>query len=76
MHSLGTLSARPTITLRDVPSDLHRGLKAQAARNHRSLNREVIQCLATVVYEAEPDEHALLVRIQQRRAALREHGLW
>ena len=34
-----------TITLKNVPDDLHRRLKAQAARNHRSLNREVIRTL-------------------------------
>ena len=34
-----------TLTLKNLPEDLHRRLKARAALNQRSLNREVIECL-------------------------------
>lgn len=33
------------LTLRDVPEDLHRWLKEQAAGHHRSLNKQVIVLL-------------------------------
>lgn len=35
----------PTLTLKNVPDDLHRRLKAVAQENHRSLNREAIRRL-------------------------------
>ena len=31
-----------TIVIRDLPDDLHERLKAQAKRNHRSLNKETV----------------------------------
>lgn len=34
-----------TMTLRDVPEDLHQWLKQQAAMHHRSVNKEVIVAL-------------------------------
>ena len=68
----------PTITLKNVPDDLHRRLKEQAARNHRSLNREAIRCLEEAVVRAarETEETTLLTRIRQRRDALATGGLW
>ena len=32
----------PTLTLKDIPDDLHARLKASAARNGRSLNSEIL----------------------------------
>jgi len=34
-----------TITLKNVPSDLHRKLKKRAQEHHRSLNKEIISTL-------------------------------
>jgi plasmid stability protein len=34
-----------TLVLRNVPADLHAMLKAQARRNHRSLNREAVSLI-------------------------------
>lgn len=35
----------PSILLKNLPEHLHLGLKARAARNHRSLNKEAIALL-------------------------------
>jgi plasmid stability protein len=35
----------PTITLKDIPPQLHRELKIRAKAHHRSLNKEVIATL-------------------------------
>ncbi|MDP3293236.1 MAG: hypothetical protein Q8M37_00690 [Nevskia sp.] len=35
----------PSILLKNLPENLHRSLKARAARNHRSLNKEAISLL-------------------------------
>lgn len=34
-----------TLTLKNIPLHVHRGLKAQARRHKRSLNQEAILCL-------------------------------
>ena len=47
----------PTITLKDIPRDLHRTLKARAEAHHRSLNKEVIatlQAAASGTKEVDP----------------------
>ena len=41
-----------TLSLRDVPDDLHQWLKQQAGANRRSLNREVIQQLDALRLQA------------------------
>ena len=38
-----------SITLKDIPADLHARLKAEAAASGRSLNREVLVLLRTAV---------------------------
>ena len=34
-----------SLTLKNIPPTIHRGLKAQAKRHKRSLNQEAIHCL-------------------------------
>ncbi|MEX0781412.1 MAG: plasmid stability protein [Dehalococcoidia bacterium] len=45
-----------TLTLRDVPNDLFESLKADAARNRRSLNQEAIQRLRLGILRRTPEE--------------------
>ena len=56
-----------TITLKNIPDDLHRRLKARAARHHRSLNSEVIASLESVVRSEPLDTEAYLARIRRLR---------
>ena len=56
-----------TLTLKNVPDALHRRLKAQAERNHRSLNREAIRLLEDAVATAAVQDEA-----GERARALRE----
>ena len=65
-----------TITLRNVPDDLHRRLKERAARNRRSLNGEAIRCLEAAVRSEAPEKTTLLARIRRRREELAESGVW
>ena len=44
----------PTLTLKNVPDDLHRRLKAVATQNHRSLNREAIRRLEASLNVTDP----------------------
>jgi plasmid stability protein len=50
----------PTITLKNLPRDLHRELKNRARANHRSLNKEVIATLRIATAKAIPIEAAAL----------------
>lgn len=45
-----------TLTLRDVPDDLLESLKADAARNRRSLTQEAIQRLRLGIWRRTPEE--------------------
>lgn len=56
-----------TLTLKNLPEDLHRRLKSRAARNQRSLNREVIECLWSVTTARPVDPEALLARARELR---------
>ena len=49
-----------TLTLKDLPVDLHRKLKARAEQNGRSLNREVIECLEASFGAAVIDVDAVI----------------
>lgn len=66
----------PTITLKNVPDELHRRLKDRAERHHRSLNREAIRCLEEAVADEWIEEEALLARIRANRARMVERGVW
>jgi plasmid stability protein len=58
-----------TLTLKNLPADVHRQLKARAARHGRSLNLEAIACLRAAVSVGPLDVDALLVRAREHRAA-------
>ncbi len=49
-----------TITLKNVPIQIHQGLKEQAKKHKRSLNMEAIQCLESA-----------LEGLQEQRGSLR-----
>jgi plasmid stability protein len=57
----------PTLTLEDVPPELHRRLEARALRNRRSLNREAIECLRAAMGAGPLDPEVLLARARALR---------
>lgn len=54
----------PSLTLKNIPPELHKRLKERAARNRRSLNSEAIVCLeqALETAPAEPEEYLARIR--------------
>ncbi len=56
---MGDLTFMLTITLKDIPTRLHRELKARARSHGRSLNREIIQSLESSVYSQPVDAEQL-----------------
>jgi len=55
------------VALRGIPDELHQALKQAAAKNHRSLNGEILSRLETSMRPASTDVDALLSRIGQRK---------
>ncbi len=61
----------PTVTLKGLPVDLHRRLKARAERNGRSLNREVIESLEATFRAERVDAEAFLEAARAFRRGLK-----
>jgi plasmid stability protein len=55
------------LTIKNVPNSLYQRLKEMAARNHRSLNSEVIVRLERSLATAPLDTEALLARARSIR---------
>lgn len=59
-----------TITLKDIPQNIHKALKQRAKRSGRSLNREVLAILVSSVMPRKVDVDAYLVEIRKHRESL------
>ena len=58
-----------TITLKNIPADLHRELKKRAEEHHRSLNKEIIATLKTTTCKTHRvDVEALIHEARAARA--------
>jgi antitoxin FitA len=57
----------PTITLKNIPAELHRELKKRAEEHHRSLNREILATLKTATSKTHRLDIKALIR--EARAA-------
>lgn len=58
-----------TMTIREVPDELHAALKERARRNRRSLNQQVIEELSRSRTVETDDERRLRVEREIREAA-------
>lgn len=56
----------PTVQVRDVPVDVHRTLKARAAKSGRSLSEYVLDLLAREARQPTLDELLERVRVRGR----------
>jgi len=57
----------PTITVKNVPTDLYERLKQSAEANRRSINSEVIVCIERAVRSRKIHSEALLARARKLR---------
>jgi plasmid stability protein len=61
-----------TITLKNIPAELHRQLKKRAEEHHRSLNKEIIATLKSAASEnVRLDPTNLEESVRQARALFR-----
>lgn len=65
----------PSILLKNLPEHLHSGLKARAARNHRSLNKEAIALLEAAIAAPAADTDDALARLFAAGDALARTGV-
>ncbi|MFI5180740.1 MAG: toxin-antitoxin system HicB family antitoxin [Thermoanaerobaculia bacterium] len=56
-----------SLTLKNIPPDLHRKLKAQAAKHGRSLNKEAIMALREATAGQPVDVEAVIARARKLR---------
>jgi plasmid stability protein len=61
----------PTLTVKNVPPELHRRLKERAERNRRSLNGELLECLREAAMPRRVDPDALLAAARELRGSIR-----
>ncbi len=62
----------PSLTIRDIPDDLHAKLKAEAEAHGRSLNREILLRLKVSVDRRQPPVDAV---VESLRTPRRKKGL-
>lgn len=55
------------ITLKEIPEELHKCLRQRAEEHGRSLNKEVLTILETVVSPVRRSSKDLLAEIEERR---------
>lgn len=55
------------ITVKNIPDDLYQNLKYFAAKNHRSLNNEIIVCIEKAIRSRRIDKTQFLGRLQKLR---------
>ena len=56
-----------TITLKNIPDDLHARLKTSAQSHHRSLNSEIINCLEAILKTEKITPEARIARLRNIR---------
>ncbi|MBL8111476.1 MAG: Arc family DNA-binding protein [Acidobacteria bacterium] len=56
-----------SVTLKDVPTDLHQALKLAAEAQGRSLNREILHRLKASVVQEAPPVSEVLARAREAR---------
>ena len=59
-----------TITLKNIPEQLHKKIKQRAVQHHRSLNSEIISCLERSLVSSPVDTDTLLARARYFRNRL------
>jgi plasmid stability protein len=60
----------PSLTLKNIPEEVHRALKQRSRRNARSLNSEAIDCLRRAVMIERIDPETLLTKARQLRSGM------
>ena len=65
-----------SITIRDLPPELHEELKERAKRNRRSLNSEIVSIIEdSIKTRVRPSNEEILARADEMRARMKRLGI-
>jgi antitoxin FitA len=64
-----------TITLKNVPIDLHARLKALAKAHRRSINQEALVCIELATATERPDPERFLAEARKLRSRIAAGGM-
>ena len=59
-----------SITVKNIPEEVHQKLKQKAVYNHRSLNNEILACLEASVKVRQLDPELFLSRARKYRSKI------
>jgi hypothetical protein len=65
----------PTITVKNIPSELYEQLKQSAESNHRSINSEIIICIERAVRSRRITPEQTLARAHALRQKTKEYPI-
>jgi antitoxin FitA len=63
----------PTITVKNIPTELYELLKQSAATNRRSINSEIITCIERAVRGRKVNPEILIERARRLRLKTKDH---
>jgi len=59
-----------SITLKNIPTEIHESLKQMAKIHHRSLNNEIISCLQRYTHHEESQTQSILEKARFNRSKI------
>jgi hypothetical protein len=65
----------PTITVKNIPTELYELLKQSAAANRRSINSEILTCIERAVRGRKVNAEILLDRARRLRHKTKDHPI-
>jgi len=65
----------PTLTVKNIPSDLYSQLKETAKANRRSMNSEVIVCIERALHSRKINTKEILTRARNLRDKTAKHPI-
>lgn len=65
-----------TLTIKNLPDEVHAALSRTAKRHRRSINSEAIVQLERGLEIGEPEPDQALIKVRNTRDELRKRGIW
>ena len=59
-----------SITLKNIPEEIHKSLKVMAKMHHRSLNNEIINCLEKYTHHNELQTQSIIEKARFNRSKI------
>ncbi len=60
----------PSITIKNIPDDVYDRIKQRATENRRSINSEIIECLAQITRPSQVNSDIVLYEVRRLRESI------